>query len=212
MGEPIAPEALDLIKSFEGCLKPVAGGLLAPYLCPANVATVGWGSTYYEGHRKVTLKDPPITKERAGQLLNVQLASEYAPSVDKNVKVALHPLSRGASVSLAYNIGGAAFAKSTALRMINQRRWSEVPRAFRMYRMGGGRVLSGLERRRIAEAAMFMAGVKAMQTGSVAAPVASVTPLLKNSSEVQPSTIVEGAQQQPTSRWSRFLSMFGRAA
>lgn len=167
MAEPVTTEAVDLIKSFEGCLKPVADGKLAPYWCPAHVATVGWGTTYYEGHRPVKITDAPITKERAGQLLGVQLASEYAPSVDKNLKVALHPLSRGACISLAYNIGTGAFAKSTALRMINQRRFSEVPRAFKMYRMGGGRVLAGLERRRAAEALMFMAGVKAMASGSI---------------------------------------------
>lgn len=117
------------------------------------------------------MKDPPITRQRASDLLSTQLRTIYAPSVDRAVKIELHPLSRGSAVSLCYNIGGAAFAKSTALRMINQRRWAEVPRAFSMYRMGGGRVLAGLERRRKAEAVMFMAGVKAMQgSGAPAAP------------------------------------------
>lgn len=195
----IAPEALALIKEFEGCLKPVPGGRYAPYLCPSRVPTVGYGTTYYEGGRKVTLKDEPISKERATQLLDVQLEGNYAPGVDRAVKVGMNALMRGACVSLAYNIGTGAFAKSTALRMINQRRWAEVPRAFAMYRMGGGRVLAGLERRRRAEALLFMAGVKALQTvGATVVPFAVPAP-----APVTPAK---------ASILGRFLSLFQRAA
>lgn len=199
MTAPIAAEARQLIASFEGYHKALSDGRCAPYLCPARVATLGFGTTYYEGGRKVKMTDPPITRERATQLLDLQLATNYAPPVDRAVKVSLHPLSRGACVSLAYNIGTGAFAKSTALRMINQQRWSEVPRAFGLYRMGGGRVLAGLERRRKAEALMFMAGVKAMQAGAVEAPkpVDNVIPM-------QPKT---------ASVWGRFLQILtGKAA
>lgn len=201
MADPIDPQARALIESFEGCLKKLPDGTIAPYIDPVGVPTIGIGTTYYEGGRRVTMKDPPISKQRASDLLSMQLRTVYAPSVDRSTKVALHPLSRGACVSLAYNIGGAAFSKSTALRMINQRRWSEVPRAFSLYRMGGGRVLAGLERRRKAEALLFMAGVKALQTGGAAAiPV----PLVAESP----------APPAPAkaSIFGRFLSLFQRAA
>ena len=36
-----------------------------PYLCPANVATIGYGSTYYADGRKVTLEDPPMDEPTA---------------------------------------------------------------------------------------------------------------------------------------------------
>ena len=58
----IGTKGLDLIKSFEG-LK------LKPYLCPAKVPTVGYGSTFYENDKKVKLTDPSITEQRASEML-----------------------------------------------------------------------------------------------------------------------------------------------
>ena len=53
---------IELIKKFEGFSK-------IPYLCPANVATIGYGSTRYANGLKVTLKDNPITELQAIELL-----------------------------------------------------------------------------------------------------------------------------------------------
>jgi len=41
--------AAELCRRFEGYRAK-------PYLCPANVATIGYGSTYYADGRKVTLQ------------------------------------------------------------------------------------------------------------------------------------------------------------
>lgn len=42
----------------------------APYIpTQGDVPTIGYGSTVYEDGKKVTLQDPPITKERAIQLV-----------------------------------------------------------------------------------------------------------------------------------------------
>ena len=54
--------AAALAKSFEGLY-------LTPYLCPAGVATIGYGATYYENGTRVQLTDPPITRARAEALL-----------------------------------------------------------------------------------------------------------------------------------------------
>jgi lysozyme len=199
MTAPIVPEARKLIESFEGYHKALADGRCAPYLCSARVPTLGFGTTYYEDGRRVTLRDAPITKDRASGLLSLQLAKVYAPAVDSSVKVPMSGLMRGSLVSFSYNVGGAALRKSTLLRMVNQQRWAEVPRAFSMYRMGGGRVLAGLERRRKAEALMFMAGVKALQTGKVdSAPIPIGPP---------------ASQPVQAGAWGRFLQLFtGRAA
>ena len=199
MTAPIVPEARKLVEDFEGYHKKLSDGRAAPYLCPARVATLGFGTTYYEGGRKVKMSDPPITRERAQQLLSNQLLS-YAFAVDKGVKTSMHSLMRGSLTSFTYNVGTGAFAKSTLLRMVNQQRWSEVPRAFMMYRMGGGRVLAGLERRRKAESIMFMAGVKALQTGGTD----NVVPFQQK---------MEAVPQKPAdSIWGRFMSLFGRKA
>ena len=40
-----------------------------PYLCPAGVATIGYGSTYYADKRKVTLEDALMDESTARALL-----------------------------------------------------------------------------------------------------------------------------------------------
>ncbi|SDP40941.1 lysozyme [Filomicrobium insigne] len=158
----IPREALDLIKEFEGYLKQLGdgSGRVKPYLCPARVATIGYGSTFYEDHRKVQLSDPPITRPRAEALLAFEVGQICEPAVDRYVRVPLHPLARGALVSFAFNCGTGALKSSTLLKRVNAGRWDDVPREFSKWRMGGGVVLRGLVRRRAAEAEMFMTGVR----------------------------------------------------
>ena len=157
----IPREALDLICEFEGYHKRLPDDRAAPYLCPARVPTIGIGSTFYEDRRKVSLSDPPITRERAFELLGFELA-ECEAAVDRMVTRRLHPLSRGALVSFAFNAGTGALRSSTLLRRVNACAWRDVPAEFAKWRMGGGVVLPGLARRRTAEAALFMAGVRAL--------------------------------------------------
>ena len=71
-------KAIDLIKSFEGFYSK-------PYLCPAGIPTIGYGTIRYEDGRRVTLKDSPITKERAEQLLMYEVNKECIPAIlEKN--------------------------------------------------------------------------------------------------------------------------------
>lgn len=163
----IPRESLDLVKGFEGYLRPLRDGTgrVKPYLCPARVATIGYGTTFYEDRRKVRMSDAPITHARALDLLAFEIGKVCEPGVDRKLKVALHALSRGSCVSFAFNCGTGAFARSTLLKRINERRWRDVPREFAKWRMGGGRVLRGLVRRRAAEAEMFMRGVSLLESG-----------------------------------------------
>ena len=61
-----------------------------------------------------------------------------------------------ALVSFAYNVGIPAFRKSSVLKAVNGGRLADVPARLKLWVKGGGRVLPGLERRRAAEAEMFM--------------------------------------------------------
>ena len=169
----IAREALALIKEFEGYLRQIGGGNVAPYRCPANVPTIGWGSTFYEDRRPVKMTDAPIDRDRATVLLDFELQRVCMPVIAAKCRAPLHPLMHGALVSFTFNVGTGALASSTLLKRINAQRWNDVPKEFRKWTRGGGRVLKGLERRRIAEAALFMAGVAQLRNGSAAAiPVA----------------------------------------
>lgn len=102
---------LDLIKKFES-LK------LKPYLCPAGVPTIGYGSTYYEDGTKVTLKDKPITELRALELLTVTLAL-YEKTVGSFVQSTITANQFDALVSFCYNAGVAALKASTLLKKVN---------------------------------------------------------------------------------------------
>ena len=50
--------AAELCRRFEGFSAK-------PYLCPAGVWTIGYGSTYYANGDKVTKDDPSIDREYA---------------------------------------------------------------------------------------------------------------------------------------------------
>jgi lysozyme len=171
MPEPTPPEGVAMCEKWEGWHRALPDGRAKPYLCPAKVPTIGFGSTYWDDGRKVKLTDEAITKEVGRQLLLRQLQN-YANAVDRSIKVPIHPQMRAACISLAYNIGTGAFAKSTLVRRINAKDWANCPEAFKRYKIGGGRVLTGLLNRRIDESALFMRGVAEMKK----APVTSSVP------------------------------------
>ena len=107
----IGPKGLDLIKSFEGLY-------LKPYLCPANVPTIGYGNTFYENGKKVTLKDPAITEARAIELLMSELKM-YEQKVDSFCIDTITQNQFDALVSFCYNAGPNALKSSTLLVKVN---------------------------------------------------------------------------------------------
>lgn len=70
-------KGIDIIKKYEGFRN-------TPYLCPANVPTIGFGSTFYEDGRSVKLTDKPITRKRAEQLLK-NVLNKYEEEVNYSV-------------------------------------------------------------------------------------------------------------------------------
>ena len=146
---PSAEEvALELIKRFEGCY-------LRPYLCPAGVPTIGYGATYYEDGRRVTLADPPITKARATELLVWMLRARYLLAVRKLCPGIDTPNRLAAIIDFTFNLGDGNLRTSTLRRRINAGRWDDVPAELRKWDKAGGRVLRGLSLRREAEAALI---------------------------------------------------------
>ena len=134
---------LSLIKSFEGCE-------LAAYKCPAGIWTVGYGHTGSD-----VVPGLIITTHRAEELLQADLA-KFEQAVTKALKVAVTPNQFAALVSLAYNIGGGALAKSTLIKRLNAGKTQEAADQFLAWNKAGGKVLKGLSRRREAERALFL--------------------------------------------------------
>lgn len=125
-----------------------------PYMCPAGVPTIGYGTTRYPNGRAVTLLDPPITKGTALLYLQHDLA-RAAASVGKLCPVGMTEGRRAALIDFIYNCGSGALRASTLRKRVNAARWADVPTELMKWVRGGGRVLPGLVRRRKAESALI---------------------------------------------------------
>jgi lysozyme len=127
-----------------------------PYLCPANVATIGYGSTYYADKRKVTLEDAPMSQEEAHALLMIELEHTYLPGVLRNCPILATDVRKCNSiVDFAYNLGTGRLQTSTLKRKINAQEWDAAQEQLMLWTKGGGRVLPGLVKRRKAECALL---------------------------------------------------------
>lgn len=149
----ISERGLDLIKDFEGYLRPLKDGGCIAYRCPAGVWTIGWGCT------KGVKAGMTWTKQQAVEGLRRELA-ECEAAVTRMVTVPIHQHQFDALVSFAYNCGVGALKKSTILRKLNRGDVEGAAAAFELWNkatVNGKRVvLRGLARRRAAEKALFL--------------------------------------------------------
>jgi len=104
-------KCINVIKHYEGFKS-------RPYLCPAGVTTIGYGTTIYPNGKKVTLRDNPINEAQAIGFLQNDL-SQFEVDVTRLVKVLISHDLFDALVSFAYNLGSGALAGSTLLKVIN---------------------------------------------------------------------------------------------
>lgn len=87
------------------------------------------------------------------------LLSRLTPVVDflnKIVKVPLTQNQFDALCDLVYNIGSGNFSKSTLLRKLNAKDYTGAAEEFVKWNMAGGKVLSGLTKRREEEKNLFL--------------------------------------------------------
>lgn len=146
-----------LIKQFEGCE-------LTAYPDPATGAepwTIGWGSTRDEQGKPFKQGDK-ITRERADELLTLQLQAVYMPGISKIPYFAeMSPEQVGALLSFAYNLGPAFYGNpnfATISRKLLNKDWDTVPDALLLYRNVGSPAEAGLRARREAEGKLWASG------------------------------------------------------
>ena len=137
----ISEEGKALIKKFEGCK-------LEAYLCSAGVPTIAFGRT-----KNVKLGDT-CTQEQADAWLEEEL-EEYTGYVSDAVTQTLQQNQIDAMVAWTYNLGPSNLRSSTMLQVLNEGKFQEVPRQMRRWNKANGKVLPGLERRRLAESMLF---------------------------------------------------------
>lgn len=144
----VSKDCVELVKSFEGFFSN-------PYLCPAKVSTIGYGTILYPNGKKVTLQDNPCTVGQATDWMQFEL-NQKAKEVDAMTTDAVTQHQFDALVSFAYNCGSNALKNSTLLKRVNANANDATIRdAFMMWVKADGAILQGLVRRRKAEADLY---------------------------------------------------------
>lgn len=137
-----------LIENFEGLR-------LTAYADQRGIPTVGYGHTGPD-----VFLSTVITQEDADAFLAVDL--HHAESaINSSLTVPVNQNEFDALVSLVYNIGGGAFAKSTLLRVLNTADYLHAAEQFLVWDRTNGQVNQGLMNRRIAERTLFLTPVVA---------------------------------------------------
>ena len=152
----ISTNGINLIKKYEGCS-------LTAYLCPANVWTIGWGTTEPINGVKIH-KGMTITQQQADDLLLVNLKS-YERAVNK-LGVTFNQNQFDALVSFCYNLGTGIF-RGNLLQAIQTKNWKSVASQMKLYnkaRVNGVLTeLKGLTKRRNEESALFLLPVEEVE-------------------------------------------------
>ena len=136
-----SPKGIALIKEFEGLR-------LKAYQCPGGVWTIGYGHT--AGVKPGML----ISKAQAEEYLKADLIAfeRYL----NGLGLALNQNQFDALVSFIYNVGTGNFSSSTLLRKVRANpQDNSIMDEFLRWVYSKGRVLPGLQRRRLAEMKLY---------------------------------------------------------
>ncbi len=134
---------LDLIKMFEGFRS-------AAYQDVAGIWTIGYG------HTAGVTAGQTMSRDKAERHLTEHV-DKVAHQVCAVVDVPLQQSQFDALCSLVYNIGAGNFQKSKLLQKLNAKEPPEkVAAEFLTWRRAGGRVISGLVKRREIERDLFL--------------------------------------------------------
>ena len=144
----INERGIETVKSFEGLS-------LKPYLCPAKVWTVGYGSTTGSDGRPVD-PDMGVISEAESEALLVRDLESSEGWVYRLVKKALTDNQFSALTPFTFNVGCGALQRSTLRMKFNRGEYLGAADEFPKWRRAGGRILAGLVRRRAAEWALFL--------------------------------------------------------
>lgn len=122
-----------------------------PYLDLIGKATVCFGET------NVPMRH--YSDAECEDMLAGSLADYAAAVLVRNPELRGHDPQIVAAVSLSYNIGNAAYARSTVARRFSAGDWRGACDAFLMWTKAGGREVKGLRNRREAERKICLRGL-----------------------------------------------------
>ena len=155
----ISDKAVKMVMHHEGVRQK-------PYRCPAKLWTVGVGHVLYpeQGRLPVDQRDGFALKiedfrifsmEEVDAILRADLA-RFERGVERYITA---PLTQGmfdALVSFSFNVGLGTLQRSTLRQKLNRGDKEGAAEELLKYCMAGGKILRGLQNRRIDERALFL--------------------------------------------------------
>ena len=155
----VSPKAIKMIMHHEGVRQK-------PYRCPAKLWTVGVGHVLYPEQGKLPLDQRDgfalkiedfrvFSMEEVDGILRTDLA-RFERGVHTYITV---PLTQGmfdALVSFSFNVGLGTLQRSTLRQKLNRGDKEGAAEELLKYCMAGGKILKGLQNRRIDERALFL--------------------------------------------------------
>ena len=155
----VSPKAIAMIQHHEGIR-------YKPYRCPAKLWTIGVGHVMYPEQGKLKIEDRDgfplrqednrqFTKEEVDGILRFDLA-RFERGVAQFCPV---PLTQGmfdGLVSFSFNVGLGTLQRSTLRQKLLRGDKTGAAEELLKYCMAGGKILKGLQNRRIDERAMFL--------------------------------------------------------
>jgi len=137
-------KTIELIKYFEGFSPKI-------YKCQAGIDTIGFGHALRKGE-----KFDIITHAEAEELLQQDILIAYR-NINQLLKVTLNENQIAAIISFVFNVGVAAFARSTLRQKINREEHEVVPKELMRWVYAGGFISKGLVKRRKMEGEIYSA-------------------------------------------------------
>lgn len=142
-----------------------------------KIWTIGYGTTENSMPGVNRKRMPGPISEPEGERLFIRgLISIYEPGIEKyDLELTSNQFS--ALVSLVYNIGPAAFGRSTLLRRLKAGRYDDAAREFEKWVYSGGKRLRGLVIRRAAERKLFETPDEVVAPVEVSRLIAELVPM-----------------------------------
>ena len=155
----VSDKAIEVIKHHEGVRQK-------PYQCPALLWTVGVGHVINPNHAKVPMAERKalpipdgwnrvVPMEEVNAILKSDLA-RFERGVAQFCPVTLTQGQFDALVSFSFNVGLGTLQRSTLRQKILRGDMEGAAEELLKYCMAGGKILKGLQNRRIDERAMFL--------------------------------------------------------
>ena len=156
---PVSAKAINMIKHHEGVRQK-------PYRCPAKLWTVGVGHVLYPEQGKLKLEDRDavplrvedfrtFSMEEVDAILRADLA-RFERGVAQYCPVTLTQGQFDALVSFSFNVGLGTLQRSTLRQKVLRGDMEGAAEELLKYCMAGGKILKGLQNRRIDERAVFL--------------------------------------------------------